>query len=326
MAEKSRVFQRYQWLIDIIQRSGGITFEEISSAWARSSLNPISGEALSLRTFHRHKTEIEEIFGITIKCHKSTNRYYIENEEEMESGGVQDWMLSTIAIDNMLNESRDLRDRIQFENIPGGLEHLATIIQAMREGRALSMTYRSYRVENAKVSVLCPYFLKVFEQRWYVIGPTDEHPKEPHTYALDRIMDLGLTDVRFEYPKKFSPSEYFSNTYGIFHSDEKPQLIRLKVKRFLSLYLDSLPLHRSQKKIKEESTDEYVVYQLFMSPTVDLVNFLCSRGPAIEVLGSGTLRKLVADEVRKMYDTYFDDVHLLSMANDFQKESGKGSP
>ncbi|MDO5322124.1 MAG: WYL domain-containing protein [Bacteroidia bacterium] len=304
MAEKSRVFQRYQWLIDLIQRSGGITFEEIARAWARSSINAMPGEPLPLRTFHRHKNDIEEVFGITIKCHKSTNKYFIENEDEVESGGVQDWMLSTIAVDNMLNESRDLRDRIQFENIPGGREHLATIIQAMREGRALAMTYRSFRSESASEAVLKPYFLKVFEQRWYVIGPTDAHPKEPHTYALDRIRSLELTDTKFELPKKFSPAEYFSNTYGIFHSDEKPEIIRLKVKRFLSLYLDSLPLHRTQKRIDEESTDEYVIYQLYMTPTIDLVNFLCSRGSAIEVLESASLRAQVAEEVARMYSQY----------------------
>jgi len=305
MAEKSRVFQRYQWLIDIVQRSGGITFEDISSAWANSSINSLPGEPLSLRTFHRHKNEIEEVFGITIKCHKSSNRYYIENEDEVESGGVRDWMLSTIAIDNMLNESRDLRERILFEEIPGGREHLSTIIQAMREGRALRMTYKSFRIESEKVSVLNPYFLKVFEQRWYVIGPTDEHPKEPHTYALDRIRKLELTEQKFKLPKKFIPADYFSNTYGIFHSDDKPEIIRLKVKPFMSMYLDSLPLHKSQKKIVEESSDDYVVYQLFMTPTIDLVNFLCSRGPAIEVLESASLRTLVAEEVRKMHEIYF---------------------
>lgn len=304
MAEKSRVFQRYQWLIDIIQRSGGITFENISRAWARSAMNANPGEPLSLRTFHRHKAEIEEVFGIVIKCHKTSNKYFIENEDEVEAGGVQDWMLSTIAVDNMLNESRDLRDRIQFENIPGGRQHLSVIIQAMREGRALQMEYQSFKSDSASVALLSPFFLKVFEQRWYVIGPTSEHPKEPHTYALDRIHTLSLTDEKFSLPKNFSPEEYFRNTYGIFHSDDKPEIIRLRVKRFLALYLDSLPLHRTQKKIEEESDDEYVVYQLFMTPTIDLVNFLCSRGAAIEVLESAKLRGLVAEEVRKMYEVY----------------------
>lgn len=31
------------------------------------------------------------------ECHKSMNRYFIDNEDDVESGGVQDRMLSTIA-------------------------------------------------------------------------------------------------------------------------------------------------------------------------------------------------------------------------------------
>ena len=104
----AKVFERYKWLADLIQRSNGITLEDIQKAWDRSPLND-DGKPLSERTFHRHKDEIEQNFNITIKCHKSSNTYNVENEDE-----VTDWMLSTIAVDNMLNESRDLRDRIQF--------------------------------------------------------------------------------------------------------------------------------------------------------------------------------------------------------------------
>jgi len=190
MAEKSRVYQRYQWLIDLIQRSGGITFEEIDKAWRRSSMNANPYSPLSERTFHRHKNDIEEIFGITIKCHKHSNKYFIDNEDEVESGVVQDWMLSTIAVGNMLSESKDLRDRIQFEEIPVGVNHLDTIINAMRENRVLRMVYQSFWSDVKQDTWIQPYFIKVFQQRWYIIGKPGTHPKEIRTYALDRIVLL----------------------------------------------------------------------------------------------------------------------------------------
>ena len=109
----AKVFERYKWLADLIQRSNGITLEDIQKAWDRSPLND-DGKPLSERTFHRNKDEIEQNFNITIKCHKSSNTYNVENEDEVAEGSVTDWMLSTIAADNMLNESRDLRDRIQL--------------------------------------------------------------------------------------------------------------------------------------------------------------------------------------------------------------------
>jgi len=71
----AKVFERYKWLADLIQRSGGITLEDIQRAWDRFPLND-DHRYLSERTFHRHKEEIENAFNITIKCHKSSNKYY----------------------------------------------------------------------------------------------------------------------------------------------------------------------------------------------------------------------------------------------------------
>ncbi|WGU67851.1 hypothetical protein QIU19_10510 [Capnocytophaga canimorsus] len=35
----SRLFKRYIWLIDLISRKQGITYEEINNRWLHSSLN-----------------------------------------------------------------------------------------------------------------------------------------------------------------------------------------------------------------------------------------------------------------------------------------------
>ena len=301
----AKVFERYKWLADLIQRSGGITLEEIQRAWDRSPLND-DHKPLSERTFHRHKEEIENAFNITIKCHKSSNKYFVENEDEMADGSVTDWMLSTIAVDNMLNESRDLRDRIQFERIPGGREHLSVIINAMRDSRALALKYHNFWREVDQEFTLKPYFLKVYEQRWYVIGQASTHPKELRTYALDRIISLEPTDVRFTYPKRFSPEGYFYNCYGIFHSDGKPAYVKLKVANHQAQYLETLPLHRSQERLDSESTDTHTVYRYFISPAYDFVQLLASRASSIEVLEPAELREEVACEVKKMYKTYFE--------------------
>lgn len=300
----AKVFERYKWLADLIQRSGGITLEEIQRAWDRSPLND-DGKALSERTFHRHKEEIEEAFNITIKCHKATNKYYVENEDEVADGGVTDWMLSTIAVDNMLNESRDLRDRIQFERIPGGREYLSVFINAMRDGTVLAMKYHNFKKGSSGEMTIQPYFLKVFEQRWYVVGKTSSHPGELRTYALDRILSLEPTEEKFKYPKDFSPEGFFANCYGIFHSSEKPGFVRLKVSFPYAMYLETLPLHRTQRKVEEESTEAFAVYEYFMSPAQDFIQYLASQASTVEVLEPAGLRDAVAAEVARMYRTYF---------------------
>ena len=306
MAEKSRVYTRYKWLVDIIQRHDGITFEEINRAWQNSSLNVNRYSPLTERTFHRHKQEILEVFGIEIKCHKHSNKYYIDNEDEVESGMVQDWMLSTIAVDNMLNESRDLRDRIQFEEIPGGRQWLDVVINAMRGNNVLHMVYQSFWRDEQQDTWLRPYFLKVFQQRWYVVGVPGTHPKSIRTYALDRVALLEPTDEKFKYPKKFSPAEYYANCYGIFHGEGNPETVILKVDDNQVKYFDSLRVHPTQTKLDDFKVDGYTFYQYKIAPTYDFVQFLCSKGDSIEVIEPLSLRRWVAGELRKASNLYPD--------------------
>ena len=62
--------EKQTWLADTIQRHGRITLRDLSRLWEdNDSLNP-EGLELSERTFHRHREEIERIFGLCIKCDK----------------------------------------------------------------------------------------------------------------------------------------------------------------------------------------------------------------------------------------------------------------
>lgn len=136
------LFNRYIWLVDTIYRQPeGLTFDEINEKWMRSSRseeNPIP-----LRTFHNHRAAIEELFEINIECNKSTYKYFIDNAEDLEKGGVRRWLLNTFAVNNLINESHKLKKRILFEDIPSGQQFLAPVIEAMRDGVLLEITYQS---------------------------------------------------------------------------------------------------------------------------------------------------------------------------------------
>ena len=92
------------------------------------------GVEMSRTTFYRHKCAIEDMFGIYIECdRKNGNKYYIGNEEVLREESVQNWMLSTLSVSNMLGESQSLHQRILLENIPSGDEKLQVVINAMKE-------------------------------------------------------------------------------------------------------------------------------------------------------------------------------------------------
>ena len=284
------LFDKYIWLVDIIYRSGKITFEGINERWLRSKLS--DGMDIPLRTFHNWRAAIEQIFDININCNrKGGYYYYIENVEDIEKGGIRSWLLNTFAVNNLINESHHLKRRIMFEQIPSGQKYLTPIIEAMRDGRTLEMTYKSFWRQSQYDTEVEPYFIKVFKQRWYMIA-RDVNRDSVRIYALDRIKGLSQTDNAFEVPADFSPDAYFYNAFGVIVEDAcPPEIIELKVYGTQREYFRTLPLHHSQEEI--DSSDDYSVFRYYLAPTYDFIQEILSHGYNVEVKSPVHLREQI---------------------------------
>lgn len=300
----SNLFNRYVWLADLIYRKKKISFEEINEYWQRASLN-YNGEDIPLRTFHNHRKAIEQMFDINIECDKSNGyTYYIENTEDMKRGGVRSWLLNTFAVNNLINESRKLKQRILFENAPGGQEHLTTIIEAMRDNLGLLITYQAFWQDEAYTFEIFPYLMKVFKQRWYLIAYSPYRDKIL-IYALDRIAELATTDTPFSFPENSNLESFFDDSFGIIVDDNiEAENVVIKVHKNQDLYIKSLPLHHSQKEVNQ--TSSYTIFSYYIKPTFDFIQELLSHGEKIEILKPEWLRNEVAKIVFEQCELYKD--------------------
>lgn len=299
----SNLFNRYVWLVDVIYRTGQITFEQINEKWSNSQLND-SGEDIPLRTFHNHRKAIEQMFDINIECDKRNGyTYYIENADDMERGGVRSWLLNTFAVNNLINESHKLKHRILFEQIPSGQQFLTPIIEAMRDGVAINMTYQSYWRDEPNDFGVEPYCVKVFKQRWYLVARSPYYDKVM-IYALDRVLSLDTTpDKKFKMPKEFDPEAYFYNCFGII-TDESLVAQEVVVKVFDNQvkYIRALPLHHSQQEV--ETTDDYSIFKYYVQPTYDFRQELLSHGAEIEVLSPQWFRDEISNIIKEQATLY----------------------
>jgi predicted DNA-binding transcriptional regulator YafY len=294
----SNLFNRYVWLVDLIHRTGRISYEAINERWVVSSLNP-DGEDLPLRTFHNHIIAVQQMFDINIECdRKNGYGYYIENADELSRDGVRSWLLSTFAVNNLIADSQGLRERIVFENIPSGQRFLLPIIEAMRDGKVLEVVYHPFWQDEPFTMQLHPYFVKVFRQRWYVIG-YNPYNDDARIYALDRIEDLHLTDETFAMPADFSPSEFFAHCYGISVDGGDPERTVLRASDAQAKYLRALPLHPSQT---EESPG---IFAYFLSPhAYDFKQAVLSFMGEVEVLAPQSLRDELKEIIGDMAAKY----------------------
>ena len=289
MAKNS--FSRYIWLIDLINRRGYIKMSEINEAWRKSILNDTHDD-MPERTFFNHRDSINQIFGLEIKYDRDLG-YHIPNSQ-LKENGVYSWLMQSLSVYNLLNESVDLRDRILFEDVPSVKPFLKDLIQIMRDGKALNLTYQSYRNKEPYTFEAHPYCLKMFKQRWYLLAKTPKYDY-PTIYSLDRIVDIEELDMKAEIPRNFKAEEYFSRFYGVVTGlDNTPVEIKLKVQAMRANYFRDLPLHHSQEEIKK--TDEYSVFKYFIVPTPDFIEQILSNGEAVMV----TKPKWLADEIKEI--------------------------
>ena len=273
-------FKEYIWLVNTIYNAKAITFAEINERWLKTDMS--EGVEMARTTFYRHKCAIEDIFGIYIDCDKKNgNRYYIGNEYVLREDSVQNWMLSTLSVSNMVGESSSLHHRILLENIPSGDEQLHQVIAAMKDNRMVNIKYRRYTSSSSTLFILAPFCVKLFQRRWYLLGKYEDSDNLG-TFSFDRMDEVEITDKKFKIPDDFDAADYFCDSFGIVvNPHAKTERIVLRAYGKERYYLRDLPLHHSQRMIN--TTDDYADFELYLKPTDDFKAKLLSRGGWLEV-------------------------------------------
>ena len=210
-------------------------------------------------------------------------------------------MLDSFAVGSLIGENLSLKGRIIIDEIPSGRDHLTTILEAMKENRVVNITYRPFKKSHGYTFPIEPYCVKLFENRWYVQAHTNRD--KIRIYGLDRLEEVELTDVTFKLPKNFNANDFFSTTYGVVIGyDVKPERIVVRANEDHKHYLKSLPLHHSQRLIKD--CGEYADFELFLSPTYDFVMKLLQVGSMIEVISPASLRRTMKGWISDMSELY----------------------
>lgn len=301
--------QKYTWLIDTIRHAGKISHKELSELWERNS-DLSDSKPLHRSTFNRWRDAISSQLGIIINCQKAGGYlYYIENPEKIKDDRLKKWILDSVSVSNILGENLALKDRILVEDLPSGRDHLATMLRAMTDNHAVSLTYRPFNTRYSCTFNVEPYCVRLFENRWYLLGR--DKRDEIGIYALDRIESSEETGDSFKLPKGFSAEKFFSKRYGVVlgHGIE-PERIVIRANEHYKNYLKAVPLHHSQRMI--EDCGEYADFELFISPTYDFVMKLLQEGSMIEVISPATLRETMTGWLSDMNQIYrkIDDAEL----------------
>lgn len=289
------------YLIDLLSRRGAMSLKEINEHFCYSSV--YDGE-MQPRTFSRYKEFIAEHFPCSIEYNVRTREYYLKRSKMFgDDESLYKYLLSAYHIEGMTELAVKHRDKVRLMDAPTGVEKVQVILEAIDKGRGIVCDYYAFNKKTKKPQLLIPYFLKTWEQRWYLVAEPDNHHHGQSVFALERMEDIRLTEKKMKPSSNITIDKYFDGSFGINHSDnQQPVRMVLKVYKTQVEYVRALPIHESQVEVEER--DDYSIFEYRIVPCYNLYQQLLWHREKLEVLAPDSMRNEMREIIRKMAEQY----------------------
>ena len=216
-----------------------------------------------------------------------------------------DWVeeLTLRLEDNFKLSSRN-RDIISFEENEylKGIEYITQLYNAIHYKKVLEIKYQSFKSSQAIVFNLHPYYLKQYNNRWFLLGQDANYKNLTHL-ALDRISAIKECDLKFK-DTDIDFNEYFEDVVGVTVPDIETCKLVLKISNDAIKYITTKPIHGSQKIIEKQN--EFTTVQLELKPNYELESILLSFGENVEVIEPETLRSKIRERIKSLLNFYED--------------------
>jgi len=189
---------------------------------------------------------------------------------------------------------------VGFEQNPylKGLNLFSDIFNAIVNKQTLRISYQKFGKES-KEYIFHPYFLKQYNNRWFLFGLCD-HLKEKKSVtnlALDRIEQITYANIPYIENTDIEFNEYFEDVIGVTVYEKEIERIILEVDNILFPYVETKPLHGSQK-IKERN-QATVTIELNLIINYELENLLLGYIDKIRIVAPDHLKQKMVSRAKE---------------------------
>lgn len=184
-----------------------------------------------------------------------------------------------------------------------GMEYFTPLFECISRKEVIKLQYQSYKDDAAKIYVIHPYYLKEYNQRWFLFALNNEC-QHITIFPLDRIKGLAKTSGLFIENNKVDFEHYFDNIIGVsFNKNDVPTIIILKVCAEQLPYMLTKPLHHTQV-VREFMQDGDAIISIKVIPNFELIQQLLSFGERVTVLEPETLRDEIKHRIENNLRNY----------------------
>lgn len=183
-----------------------------------------------------------------------------------------------------------------------GMSFFTPLFKSIISKKAIKISYRSYKSNKSIEAVIHPYYLKEYNQRWFLFALNDQY-NSISNYALDRIESIERTTTKYIPNTSIDFDSYFDDVVGVTVNSGEVQTIKIWLSKDQAPYTLSKPIHPSQELV-EEQDDGSAIISIEVIPNFELMQLLLSFGERTKVLSPESLKEEILKKIKKSIDNY----------------------
>ncbi len=182
-----------------------------------------------------------------------------------------------------------------------GLHFLTPLFNAIVNERVLLVKYKDFKSSEPYEIIFHPYYLKQYNNRWFVFGLNSDNQAPHWNLAIDRIESLSESTLKYK-PSECDWEEYFFDLVGVTRPESgELQEIVLKFCPEVAPYVITKPIHPTQKH-KNEPTGLEVKIKVI--PNFELERLILSFGEQVKVISPQDFKERIYQRIKKANSIY----------------------
>lgn len=223
----------------------------------------------------------------------------------------QSWLADIIQKMSKDNEGKivSFDHNMHVEN----LQWVPTIFDAIEKHKVLSFRYKPRYEEPGKDIQLHPYFLKEYNNSWFIFGRSIDKDGNANdsNIAIDRIEGEIFVDESIEYifPRNATyATDFFKDIVGVTRYEKKIETIKIETHdSYTHCRIKNRPLHDSQEELRPYTNEQSGLFSIKVIPNNELDTLLLSYGAHIGIIEPYNYVDSFREMVRKLNNLYFPD-------------------
>lgn len=193
---------------------------------------------------------------------------------------------------------------IGFEQNPylKGINFFTDLFNAIQNQICLLVNYKGYKQSEPVNIEMHPWYLKQFNNRWFLFGMNEKH-RTITNMAIDRILSISESKIKYIPNQDINFDDFFEDVVGVTVKDDtKTEKVVIKASLDIWPYIESKPLHGSQK-IKSKTETETLI-ELSLQINYELMALLFSYMDSIEIIEPLSLREKFKNITENLFLKY----------------------